>query len=50
METSPDTYQHLFYGYTVIWIFLAMLVFSCINKQRKLVKEVEELKSKLGSF
>lgn len=49
METTPDTYQHLFYGYTAIWILLVVLVFSCIKKQRMLLKEIQELKSKLGS-
>ena len=48
METTPDTYQHLFYGYTVIWVLLAFLVFACIKKQGNLTKEIKELKTKLG--
>lgn len=45
MEETPNTYQYLFYGYSAIWFFLMLLVFSCIRRQGKLIQEIEELKT-----
>jgi len=40
---------YLFAAYTVIWVLLSGYIFSLHKKQKRLFKEIEQLKSRIES-
>ena len=45
-DTTPDTYMHLFFGYSVIWGLIVFYLVALMHGQRKLTREIAELKNK----
>lgn len=45
METTPDTFPSLFWGYTVIWGILGFYIFSLLKRVGNLEKAAEEKSS-----
>lgn len=41
MET-PSTYADLFFGYTVIWVVLALYIFSLVRRLNALTRSLEK--------
>ncbi len=48
MEATPDTYPSLFLGYAVIWGAIVLFCVALGTRQRKLARELNELKSTMG--
>ena len=40
---TPDTYPDLFWGYTVLWLLIALLMLRLVKQQSKLHREIDEL-------
>ena len=41
---TPDTYPDLFFGYGVIWCFVALYLLFLRREQKKLVEQLDSLR------
>jgi hypothetical protein len=44
-----ENFWYLFWAYTLIWVFFAVYLGILMAKQRSLRRQIDELRSKLGS-
>lgn len=42
METMPDSFPYLFYGYAVIWLIFGIFLSSLVCRMRRVEKKLSE--------
>ena len=43
-----ENFSYLFWGYNVIWIFIAAYIGILMARQRSLRRQIDEIRSRLG--
>jgi len=43
-----ENFSYLFWGYSVIWIFIAAYIGILMARQRSLRRQIDEIRSRLG--
>lgn len=42
-DITPETFPHLFIGYSVFWLLIVVFLFQTMREQRRLARELREL-------